>query len=480
MPTRQIQDFREPNSARSRTVRGGTMKKLLALIILLTCVAVAGAQSAGSWENIAPPINDNFANAIVLNGTGGIVTGTTVDATREVGEPSHGGQGTGKSVWYRWTAPVSFGVSFTTQNPVGQPTTTNYNTILGVYTGISVVGLTTVAGNNDYGLGFQSRVFFAAVQNTTYYIAVDGSNNASGNFRLAFDANRRVSTGVDFDGNSNGDLAVFRPSNGVWAVSTNGGLGNQSFLQFGSSGDIPVPADYDGDEITDPAVFRPSSGIWYILRSRTHTVHVRAWGANGDIPVLGTYNTDGFADLAVFRPSSGVWYVSDIFEGDDIIIAQWGVSGDKPVPGDYDGDGRNDLAVFRPSSGTWYIRRSLNGAVQITKWGVAGDIPVPGDYTDLFDGRSDIAVFRPSDGTWYVLRSFNNSPFVVRWGMVGDIPQPTNTSTHTGATGLSDFVIYRPTNQTWYILDGGDFSTSVVRWGTAGDLPASAPYVVQF
>ncbi len=429
--------------------------------------------------DLAPPVNDDFGDAKVINGTGGILTGTTIDATREVGEPGHGGQATGKSVWYRWTAPVSFGVSFSTQNPAGQPTTTNYNTILGVYTGISVVGLTPVAVNNDYGLGFQSRVFFPAIQNTTYYIAVDGSSNLSGTFRLAFDANRRVSAGVDFDGNLNGDIAIFRPSDGLWAINTNGGLGNQSFLRFGTSGDIPVPADYDGDELTDPAVFRPSNGTWYILRSRTNTMHVRAWGANGDIPVLGTYNADGFADLGVFRPSNGTWYVSNFFSDEVILSMQWGVSTDKPAPGDYDGDGKTDLAIFRPSNGTWYIRSSLHGSVQATKWGVAGDIPVPGDYTDLFDGKSDIAVFRPSDGTWYVLRSFNNSFFSIRWGAAGDIPQPINTSTHTGATGLSDFVVYRPSNQTWYILDAGDFSTTAVRWGASGDLPASAAYVVQ-
>jgi opacity protein-like surface antigen len=69
--------------------------------------AAALALVAAAPAYAAPPPNDAFANAEVLP-TPASVDGTTVDATREPGEPNYDdrygvyGQGT---VWYAWTAP---------------------------------------------------------------------------------------------------------------------------------------------------------------------------------------------------------------------------------------------------------------------------------------------------------------------------------------------------------------------------------------
>jgi hypothetical protein len=50
-----------------------------------------------------------------------------------------------------------------------------------------------------------------------------------------------------------------------------------------------VPNDYDGDGQTDLAVWRPSTGVWYLLFSRSNDshAHYRAlqWGLPGDIPL---------------------------------------------------------------------------------------------------------------------------------------------------------------------------------------------------
>jgi hypothetical protein len=79
---------------------------------------------------------------------------------------------------------------------------------------------------------------------------------------------------ADFDGNGTTDVAVYRPSTGVWFVR------NQFSVAWGASGDITVPGDYDGNGTTDVAVYRPSTGVWYVRNQ----VSV-AWGASTDIPL---------------------------------------------------------------------------------------------------------------------------------------------------------------------------------------------------
>jgi len=58
------------------------------------------------------------------------------------------------------------------------------------------------------------------------------------------------------------------------------------FYVWGMNGDIPVPGDFDGDRTTDIAVFRPSTGVWQILYSSNGTSAFQQWGLTGDIPVL--------------------------------------------------------------------------------------------------------------------------------------------------------------------------------------------------
>lgn len=129
----------------------------------------------------AQPANDNFTNAIVIGGGTGTVIGSTEGASVEAGEPAHlPPAATSNSVWYSWTALATGIAEFNTE---GSPPTSD--TVLAVYTGTNVGGLSLVVNDDDSGFTlFASRVLFTAIAGTTYHIAVDGWNGASGGFIL--------------------------------------------------------------------------------------------------------------------------------------------------------------------------------------------------------------------------------------------------------------------------------------------------------
>jgi hypothetical protein len=133
--------------------------------------------------------------------------------------------------------------------------------------------------------------------------------------------------------------------------------------------------DFDGDGTTDIAVFRPSSGIWYVLRSSNNAVQSVQWGQNGDLPAASDFDGDGKTDFAVFRPSSGTWQIRRSSDN-SFYTVNFGAAGDQPAAGDYDGDGKADTAVFRPADGTWYILKSTDGTFRAQAWGISSDIPV--------------------------------------------------------------------------------------------------------
>jgi hypothetical protein len=185
----------------------------------------------------------------------------------------------------------------------------------------------------------------------------------------------------DWDGDGKADPAVYR-------AGTNGG---QSFffykpstrptvdfvsVAWGIAGDKPVAADYDGDGKADIAVYRPSNGVWYIARSGGGFSFVQ-FGAAADKPVVGDYDGDGKSDQAVYRPDNGTWYINRSVQG--FTAAQFGIATDLLVAADYDGDGKTDIAVYRPAGGNWYISRSSLGFSSV-QFGASNDKPTPNAF----------------------------------------------------------------------------------------------------
>ncbi|MCX6873973.1 MAG: S8 family serine peptidase [Verrucomicrobia bacterium] len=144
----------------------------------LEVIAPAGSVvSAASFTVVNAPANDAFASAQVIAGNSGSVSGRNTDASKEVNEPNHAGNPGGRSVWYAWTAPANGLWTFDTQG-------SNFDTVLGIYTGNPVGALALVASNDDSSPGTISRATFTAVAGTIYRIAVDGRNGDSGTTTL--------------------------------------------------------------------------------------------------------------------------------------------------------------------------------------------------------------------------------------------------------------------------------------------------------
>jgi uncharacterized delta-60 repeat protein len=201
---------------------------------------------------------------------------------------------------------------------------------------------------------------------------------------------------ADYDGDGKTDFAVFR--DGDWHILFANGI--YRFASLGQAGDLPRPGDFDDEDgKSDLAVFRPSSGMWYWRRSSDHSLHERHFGVEGDIPLIADF-AQGATTPVVFRPSTGTWYRLNRGFPLEIASFRFGTEGDIPISGDFNGDWINDHAVFRPSTGMWYYYDAYTSRIIAERFGLPGDIPVAGDYDG--DGKSDIAVFRPSNGMWYI------------------------------------------------------------------------------
>ena len=151
----------------SRVLRSG-------LFSFLAIVAAGSALTVGR----SAPLNDNFANAILVTGSTNSLTGSNIGATAEAGESAHAGNPATNSVWWSWTAPFTGSVLVSTFG-------SSFDTELGIYTGSSVPNLSLVASDDDSGYTNSSKVIFHAYAGEAYRIAVDGFQGATGIIHLA-------------------------------------------------------------------------------------------------------------------------------------------------------------------------------------------------------------------------------------------------------------------------------------------------------
>jgi len=127
-------------------------------------------------------VNNNFTNRTPITVSGSTMTAKTTYATLETNELSHAGNTGGHSVWWSWTSP---GAGIASIND----TSSDFHTVLAVYTGDSLTNLTRVAsslGTTNANGGTTTKVSFKAYPGVRYAIALDGYNSASGNAAINF------------------------------------------------------------------------------------------------------------------------------------------------------------------------------------------------------------------------------------------------------------------------------------------------------
>ncbi len=128
--------------------------------------------------------NDQFTNATTIPPATltQAFTGQNTTATGELNEPEHGADIRPiNSVWWKWT-PTSNGELVV--DTIGS----SFDTLLAAYTGSALANLTALAANDDIidGSNPQSKISLTITTGRTYYFAVDGYQNETGNIAFNF------------------------------------------------------------------------------------------------------------------------------------------------------------------------------------------------------------------------------------------------------------------------------------------------------
>ena len=329
------------------------------LMALTGCVVFAITASPARG---AAPANDRFSNRIVIPGTNATVMGSNAAATKESGEPNHAGNAGGSSVWWAWTAPANGELQITTDG-------SDFDTLLGVYTGPRANGLTVIAANDDHGAPgtVTSRVRFPVIQATEYQIAVDGFNNdsiiATGNITLTLEF-----VNGPFNRPSNDNFTNRLTLQGL-TVNT-----NRTNAQATREPDEPIHAQTFGD-----------TSVWFTWTAPTEgAVRFSTEGSSFDT-LLGVYTGTTLATLTEVASSDDIDFEAGIFTSAVTFDVQAGEVFQIAVDG-FDGEaGQISLHIETILTRLSAPRRLADGQFQFTLIGPPGriyDVQASGTPTD--------------------------------------------------------------------------------------------------
>lgn len=162
------------------------MRSSMILIVAALLVAFAAPVSAVSR-------NDDFAAAMVLEGTQGEVHVDTVGATDEAGEPQHAGAGT-SAVWFRFTTSTFGPLTLDTGG-------SGFDTVIAAYEGSAVNRLREIGADDDAADGrpdpLTSRLEVWVAPFEPVSIAVAGLPGEQGTGRLVWAFSPAFDAGVE-------------------------------------------------------------------------------------------------------------------------------------------------------------------------------------------------------------------------------------------------------------------------------------------
>lgn len=235
----------------------------------------------------SPPANDTFPGTTVTTGQQSV---NTSGATTQPGEPtslSCGGSTvpTGRTAWYTLTPAATSQVTLTT---VGS----TVDTVLAVYTGNAVNGLTQVACNDDVPNATTSSVQFTGQGGTSYRIQLGGYDAEGGNAVLNV-----TSTAVESDPRQEGPIQVS-------GTLTAGGSATIA-VAVKNYGTVPTPAIHPFVDGTNPAA--------------------QTWRANSPQPASATIQPGQTVTFTLQQPlaSPGSWTTTAVSLWNDSTGALW-------------------------------------------------------------------------------------------------------------------------------------------------------------
>lgn len=236
-------------------------------------------------------VNDDFSSALEIDGINFRTTSENIAASRENGEPEHIKNSFGsKSVWWKWTAPLSGNVTVSTS------ASNSFDTILAVYTGDSLEELQLVSSNDDddrTGV-WTSVLTFYAQEGSEYKIAVDGWNGGFGQIALTVamaehddreDARPVYSDSLeDVSFTNQATKEIGEPSHGgdavgqsLWWKWTSTRSGQAELSTFGSDFDT-ILAVYEGETMANLTLLGANDDSGGALSSRL-ALDVQAGGS---------------------------------------------------------------------------------------------------------------------------------------------------------------------------------------------------------